>query len=130
MLIRWWQHRAWNSTIGSTTRQIEDCVRSPEVFAGASRSLVALCEAADRRDLGVEEQGDRGRRKRLGLTATAVWPYIGQELPKGRISQKEEIVSEALTPARIMEVGMAFWPAKTLLSAVELGLFTTLAPTP
>ena len=35
-------------------------------------------------------------------------------------------MAEELTPARIMEVGMAFWPAKTLLSAVELGLFTTL----
>ncbi len=33
---------------------------------------------------------------------------------------------EPVTPARIMEVGMAFWPAKTLLSAIELGLFTTL----
>jgi hypothetical protein len=33
---------------------------------------------------------------------------------------------ESLTPARIMEVGMAFWPAKTLLSAVELELFTRL----
>src|SRR3954447_10811249 len=33
---------------------------------------------------------------------------------------------ESVTPARIMEVGMAFWPAKTLLSAIELGLFTTL----
>ena len=31
-----------------------------------------------------------------------------------------------LTPARIMEVGMAFWPAKVLLSAVKLGLFTEL----
>ena len=31
-----------------------------------------------------------------------------------------------LSPARIMEVGMAFWPAKVLLSAVELGLFTKL----
>lgn len=31
-----------------------------------------------------------------------------------------------LTPARIMEVGMAFWPAKVLLSAIELGLFTEL----
>ncbi|MFZ1699873.1 MAG: methyltransferase dimerization domain-containing protein [Pyrinomonadaceae bacterium] len=31
-----------------------------------------------------------------------------------------------LTPARIMEVGMAFWPAKVLLSAVKLGLFTRL----
>ena len=31
-----------------------------------------------------------------------------------------------LSPARIMEVGMAFWPSKVLLSALELGLFTTL----
>ena len=30
------------------------------------------------------------------------------------------------SPARIMEVGMAFWPAKVLLSAMELGLFTTI----
>jgi hypothetical protein len=39
---------------------------------------------------------------------------------------EEEIVSETLTPNRILEIGMAFWPAKTLLSAVELELFTTL----
>ena len=32
----------------------------------------------------------------------------------------------ALTPARIMEVGMAFWPSKVLLSAIKLGLFTQL----
>src|SRR5258706_9263208 len=31
-----------------------------------------------------------------------------------------------LSPARIMEVGMAFWPAKVLLSAAELDLFTKL----
>lgn len=31
-----------------------------------------------------------------------------------------------LTPTRIMEVGMAFWPAKTLLAAVKLGVFTEL----
>ena len=30
------------------------------------------------------------------------------------------------SPARIMEVGMGFWPAKVLLSAVELRLFTEL----
>ncbi len=30
------------------------------------------------------------------------------------------------SPSRIMEVGMGFWPAKTLLSAVELGVFTEL----
>lgn len=33
---------------------------------------------------------------------------------------------EDLTPARIMEIGMAFWPARTLLTAVKLGLFTEL----
>ena len=31
-----------------------------------------------------------------------------------------------LTPARIMEVGMAFWPARTLLTAVKLGVFSEL----
>jgi hypothetical protein len=31
-----------------------------------------------------------------------------------------------LSPGKIMEVGMGFWPAKVLLSAVELGLFTAL----
>src|SRR5204862_4791454 len=33
-----------------------------------------------------------------------------------------------VSPARIMEVGMAFWPAKVLLSAIELRLFTELGP--
>ena len=32
----------------------------------------------------------------------------------------------ALSPSRIMEVGLGFWASKTLLSAVELGLFTEL----
>ena len=27
-------------------------------------------------------------------------------------------------PGRLMQIGMGFWPAKTLLSAVELGVFT------
>src|SRR5262245_8496641 len=30
------------------------------------------------------------------------------------------------SPARIMEVGIGFWPSKVLLSAIELGLFTEL----
>ena len=34
------------------------------------------------------------------------------------------------SPARIMEVGMAFWPAKVLLSAIELGVFTELGREP
>lgn len=31
-----------------------------------------------------------------------------------------------LSPSRIIEVGLGFWPAKTLLSAVELRIFTKL----
>lgn len=38
----------------------------------------------------------------------------------------EQAGASGLSPARIMETGMAFWPAKTLLSAVELGVFTQL----
>jgi predicted O-methyltransferase YrrM len=41
-------------------------------------------------------------------------------------STKEDASMTTLSPARIMEVGMAFWPAKVLLSAIELQLFTTL----
>src|SRR5215469_16938429 len=38
----------------------------------------------------------------------------------------EDLRMTSLSPARIMEVGMGFWPAKVLLSAIELGLFTKL----
>ncbi len=34
------------------------------------------------------------------------------------------------SPARILQTGLAFWPAKTLLSAVELDLFSLLAEEP
>ena len=36
-------------------------------------------------------------------------------------------MSQNSTPDRIMQLGMSFWGSKTLLSAVELGLFTELA---
>lgn len=35
-----------------------------------------------------------------------------------------------LTPERIMQTGLAFWPSKTLLSAIEIGVFTELAGGP
>jgi O-methyltransferase domain/Dimerisation domain len=38
--------------------------------------------------------------------------------------------SSAVTPDAIMELGLGFWGSKTLLSAVELGLFTQLADGP
>ena len=36
----------------------------------------------------------------------------------------------AATPKHIMQVGLGFWASKTLLSAVELGVFSTLADAP
>ncbi|WP_420992335.1 methyltransferase [Cupriavidus sp. 30B13] len=39
-------------------------------------------------------------------------------------------VDAALSPQRLLQLGMGFWPAKVLLSAVELGLFTLLARGP
>jgi hypothetical protein len=39
-------------------------------------------------------------------------------------------LSEHPTPEHIMQVGLGFWASKTLLSAVEMGLFTELAHRP
>ena len=40
------------------------------------------------------------------------------------------MATRRLSPAKIMALGMAFWGSKTLLSAIELGLFTELAQGP
>ncbi|MCW3476776.1 acetylserotonin O-methyltransferase [Limobrevibacterium gyesilva] len=42
----------------------------------------------------------------------------------------EPLAPDAVSPAGIMQLGMAFWGSKTLLSAVELGVFTALATGP
>jgi hypothetical protein len=39
-------------------------------------------------------------------------------------------MSEHLNPERILQTGLGFWASKTLLSAIELGLFTELARGP
>jgi hypothetical protein len=39
-------------------------------------------------------------------------------------------MTEPLNPERILQTGLGFWPAKTLLSAVELGVFSELARGP
>lgn len=36
----------------------------------------------------------------------------------------------SLSPEKILQTGLAFWPAKTLLSAIEMGLFTELSRGP
>jgi hypothetical protein len=45
-------------------------------------------------------------------------------------SQFGDRVVNSATPEYIMQVGLGFWASKTLLSAVELGLFSTLADAP
>ena len=44
----------------------------------------------------------------------------------GPNSDPIDAAAETRDPSQIMQVGMGFWPSKTLLSAVELGLFTLL----
>ena len=39
-------------------------------------------------------------------------------------------MTSAPDPGRILQTGLAFWPAKTLLSAIEMGVFTELAQRP
>ncbi len=40
------------------------------------------------------------------------------------------MATRQVTPAKIMQLGVGFWGSKTLLSAIELGLFTELAKGP
>jgi hypothetical protein len=40
------------------------------------------------------------------------------------------LTESVLTPERILQTGLAFWPSKTLLSAIEMELFTELARHP
>ena len=39
-------------------------------------------------------------------------------------------MNEQLTPEKILQTGLAFWASKTLLSAVEMGVFTELSAAP
>lgn len=39
-------------------------------------------------------------------------------------------MADQVTPEKILQTGFAFWPSKTLLSAIELGVFTELAKGP
>ena len=40
------------------------------------------------------------------------------------------MATSSMTPAKIMQLGTGFWGSKTLLSAIELGVFTVLAKGP
>src|SRR5918994_5440379 len=47
-----------------------------------------------------------------------------------QIPSKDVSATASVTPDAIMQLGFAFWGSKTLLSAVELGLFTVLGDGP
>lgn len=49
---------------------------------------------------------------------------------KSRVKTKKKSPSRSLTPEHILQLGLGFWGSKTLLSAVELGIFTELAVHP
>lgn len=46
------------------------------------------------------------------------------------ITEENRLSGDGLSPDRILQTGMAFWPSKTLLSAVEMGVFSELARGP
>ncbi|MFO0775148.1 MAG: methyltransferase [Nitrospiraceae bacterium] len=50
--------------------------------------------------------------------------------PRSRKQAKKATKKPALNPDAIMRLGLGFWGSKTLLSAIELGLFTELAKGP
>ncbi|MBW4574257.1 MAG: hypothetical protein KME08_03135 [Aphanothece sp. CMT-3BRIN-NPC111] len=52
---------------------------------------------------------------------------ISSEVPAESTYSGEISSNDRPAPDKILELGMAFWGSKTLLSAVELGLFTELA---
>lgn len=45
------------------------------------------------------------------------------------MSYDQDKMNSQLTPEHILQTGMAFWPSRTLLTAVAMGLFTELAQT-
>jgi hypothetical protein len=49
---------------------------------------------------------------------------------KTNTAAKKARQRKALTPDRVLQLGLGFWGSKTLLSAVELGVFTVLAREP
>ena len=63
-----------------------------------------------------------------GLLGEALGAGEGAEgVPTTERSAK--VTSSAPSPENILQTGLAFWASKTLLSAVEMGVFTELAQT-
>src|ERR1019366_3165818 len=70
----------------------------------------------------------------LGIIVSAIRamlpPLDQQKYEAWRRPPRRCLVTDAVTPANIFNLGVGFWASKTLLSAVEIGLFTELAKGP
>src|SRR4051812_44239677 len=80
---------------------------------------------------GARMPGARMMSKSTGSSSSfsAIRPPDSSMIPLPTLSTRS-IVTDQLTPEKILQTGLAFWPAKTLLSAVEIGVFTELAHGP
>src|SRR3990170_4756062 len=70
--------------------------------------------------------GSQGR-SRGGHASDASAPGGGSRARGRRRTRQGGNSMNEITPDRILDLGFGFWGAKTLLSAVELGVFTELA---
>src|SRR6187399_2758782 len=59
---------------------------------------------------------------------SAEWPVLPRR--HGREVECPPSMADNVSPDKILQTGFAFWPSKTLLSAIELGVFTELAKEP
>src|SRR3979411_1846053 len=70
----------------------------------------------------------KGNRKTRPAASSALHPAPRAAGARARL--KEDDMNEQVTPEPILQLGLAFWGSKALLSAVELGVFTHLADGP
>src|SRR4051812_10799571 len=67
---------------------------------------------------------------RWGFSLHREAPVTCRQLSRGEAAMVERADDPGVTPEQILALGLGFWGSKTLLSAVELGVFTELADGP
>jgi predicted O-methyltransferase YrrM len=70
--------------------------------------------------------GDMFNHRHVAVGVIAGEAFLKLELTRANSDRTEDRMSAQIDPSQIMQVGMGFWGSKTLLSAVELELFTKL----
>src|SRR5687767_13540627 len=96
----------------SLSRQL----RTPRSFGNLSQSAVANRQSS----IVIVQSG----RYHVAMSSRIVEPNLSS---RRSLPSPESLVP---SPERIMQVGLGYWASKTILTAVELGLFTLLAERP